>query len=64
MNGFVAGGYAATAVILAGYAWRTIRRGKRLARALPAEPASAGDPTSTEPASAGEPTSTEERTWR
>ncbi|MGH8917260.1 MAG: hypothetical protein ACRD0H_02810, partial [Actinomycetes bacterium] len=52
MNGFVAGGYAATAVILAGYAWRTIRRGKRLARALPAEPALAGEP------------STEERTWR
>ncbi len=37
MNGYVAGGYAATFVILALYAWRTIRRGRQLSRSLPEE---------------------------
>lgn len=35
MNGYVAGGWGATAVIIALYAWRTVRRGRILARSLP-----------------------------
>jgi hypothetical protein len=35
MNGYVAGGWGATAVTIALYAWRTIRRGRTLARSLP-----------------------------
>lgn len=35
MNGYVAGGWGATAVIIALYAWRTVRRGRVLARSLP-----------------------------
>ncbi|HVA74173.1 MAG TPA: hypothetical protein VNF71_06375 [Acidimicrobiales bacterium] len=32
MNGYVAGGWGATAALVIVYAWRTIRRGKVLAR--------------------------------
>jgi hypothetical protein len=35
MNGYVAGGWGVTAVILALYSWRTVRRGRILARRLP-----------------------------
>lgn len=35
MNGYVAGGWGATAVVIALYAWRTLRRGRVLARSLP-----------------------------
>jgi hypothetical protein len=35
MNGYVAGGWAATTLILALYAWRTLRRGRLLGRSLP-----------------------------
>jgi hypothetical protein len=35
MNGYVAGGWGATAVILALYTWRTLHRGRVLARSLP-----------------------------
>ncbi len=35
MNGYVAGGWGATAVILALYTWRTLHRGRVLARRLP-----------------------------
>ena len=34
MNEYVAGGWAATAVIGALYAWRTLRRGRVLSRTL------------------------------
>jgi hypothetical protein len=32
---YVAGGWAATAVIIGLYTWRTVRRGRILARSLP-----------------------------
>ncbi len=32
---YVAGGWAATAVLIAAYTWRTLRRGRVLARSLP-----------------------------
>lgn len=35
MNGYVAGGWGATAALVILYAWRTIRRGRVLARRLP-----------------------------
>lgn len=35
MSGYVAGGWGATAVIIALYAWRTVRRGRVLTRSLP-----------------------------
>ena len=35
MNGYVAGGWGAAALILCSYAWRTLRRGRVLARSLP-----------------------------
>ncbi len=35
MNGYVAGGWGATAAIIALYGWRTLRRGRLLARTLP-----------------------------
>ncbi len=35
MNGYVAGGWGATAAILVLYAWRTLRRGRILGRSLP-----------------------------
>ncbi|MGH9054541.1 MAG: hypothetical protein ACRDYY_01525, partial [Acidimicrobiales bacterium] len=35
VNEYVAGGWGATAVILALYAWRTARRGRVLRRRLP-----------------------------
>lgn len=35
MNGYVAGGWGAAASMIALYAWRTIRRGRLLARTLP-----------------------------
>ncbi len=35
MNDYVAGGWGAAAVILALYAWRTLRRGRVLSRSLP-----------------------------
>lgn len=35
MNGYVAGGWGATVVIIALYTWRTLRRGRILARSLP-----------------------------
>jgi hypothetical protein len=38
VNGYVVGGWSVTAVILALYTWRLIRRGHLLARALPEEP--------------------------
>ncbi|MHB1535976.1 MAG: hypothetical protein ACYC1D_15475, partial [Acidimicrobiales bacterium] len=37
MNAYVTGGWSATVVILSLYAWRTVRRGGRLARMLPPE---------------------------
>ncbi|MDQ6837529.1 MAG: hypothetical protein M3137_04090, partial [Actinomycetota bacterium] len=37
MNGYVAGGYGVTTVILIAYAWRTIRRGRALAKSDPDE---------------------------
>jgi hypothetical protein len=36
MNAYVAGGWGAAAVILLLYTWRTLRRGRVLARSLPA----------------------------
>ena len=38
MNGYVAGGWGATAALVILYSWRTIRRGKVLARRLPLDP--------------------------
>ena len=35
MNGYVAGGWGATALIVVLYAWRTLRRGRVLGRSLP-----------------------------
>ncbi len=35
MNAYVAGGWGATAAILALYGWRIVRRGRLLARSLP-----------------------------
>ncbi|HEY3811070.1 MAG TPA: hypothetical protein VGL49_06515 [Acidimicrobiales bacterium] len=35
MNGYVAGGWGATAAIVVLYAWRMLRRGRVLARSLP-----------------------------
>jgi heme A synthase len=35
MNAYVAGGWGATAVVLALYAWRTLRRGRSLGRSVP-----------------------------
>jgi hypothetical protein len=35
VNSYVAGGWGATALIVIGYAWRTLRRGRVLARSLP-----------------------------
>ncbi len=35
MNGYVAGGWSATVLIIAVYSWRTLRRGRVLARSLP-----------------------------
>jgi len=35
MNPYVAGGWGATLVIVVLYAWRTLRRGKNLAKTLP-----------------------------
>ena len=35
MSGYVAGGWGATAALVVLYAWRTIRRGRVLARRLP-----------------------------
>ena len=35
MNGYVAGGWAATTAIVVVYAWRTLRRGRILSRRLP-----------------------------
>ncbi len=37
MNGYVAGGYGVTTVIIVAYAWRTIRRGRHLSKPLPDE---------------------------
>ncbi|MGI8751243.1 MAG: hypothetical protein ACR2MN_02830 [Acidimicrobiales bacterium] len=37
MNGYVAGGYGVTALIIVAYAWRTIRRGRNLSQSLPDE---------------------------
>ena len=34
---YVAGGWAAAAVLISLYAWRTLRRGRALARSLPPE---------------------------
>jgi hypothetical protein len=36
MNSYVAGGWGAAAVIIVIYTWRTLRRGRVLARSLPA----------------------------
>ena len=38
MTQYVAGGWAAAAVITILYCWRTVRRGKVLARGFPKEP--------------------------
>jgi hypothetical protein len=35
MNGYVAGGWGATALILGVYAWRTVVRGRALGRRVP-----------------------------
>ncbi len=35
MSGYVAGGWGSAAAIIALYAWRTLRRGRVLARSLP-----------------------------
>ncbi len=35
MSGYVAGGWGATALIIALYGWRIVRRGRLLARSLP-----------------------------
>ena len=35
MSGYVAGGWGAAALLIAAYAWRTIHRGRVLARRLP-----------------------------
>lgn len=35
MNGYVAGGWGATVIVLVAYSWRTLRRGKALSRSLP-----------------------------
>jgi hypothetical protein len=43
LNGYVAGGWGATAGILALYTWRLLRRGRLLSRALP--PPDGGDPS-------------------
>jgi hypothetical protein len=37
MSGYVAGGWGATAGILALYVWRVLRRGRMLSRSLPEE---------------------------
>lgn len=37
MNDYVAGGWSATVLVIALYSWRTLRRGRVLARSLPAE---------------------------
>lgn len=54
MNGYVAGGWGATAGMLALYTWRVLHRGRVLRRALPPE-APAPEPPHT-PA--------EEQAWR
>ncbi|MEY2566638.1 MAG: hypothetical protein QOE35_1167 [Actinomycetota bacterium] len=36
---YVVAGYGITVVALGGYAWRVVRRGRALVRALPPEPA-------------------------
>jgi hypothetical protein len=36
MSGYVAGGWGAASVLIVLYAWRTVRRGRVLARRLPA----------------------------
>jgi hypothetical protein len=35
MNGYVAAGWGVTALVIAWYSWRTIRRGRVLSRSLP-----------------------------
>ena len=35
---YVDAGYGVTVVVLAAYAWRVVRRGRALARALPPDP--------------------------
>ena len=35
MNGYVAGGWGATILIVGVFAWRTLRRGRLLGRTLP-----------------------------
>ena len=37
---YVLAGYGITLVVLGGYAWRVVRRGRALARALPPEQSS------------------------
>jgi heme A synthase len=37
VNGYVAGGYGVTALIIVAYAWRTLRRGRHLSQAVPDE---------------------------
>lgn len=37
MSGYVAGGWSVTFVVLAAYAWRTVRRGRALSRSRPEE---------------------------
>jgi hypothetical protein len=41
VNGYVVAGWSVTAVVLALYTWRLIRRGHLLSRALPEEPLAA-----------------------
>jgi hypothetical protein len=38
VNGYVAGGWGAAAAIIILYSWRTVRRGRILARSLPEKP--------------------------
>jgi hypothetical protein len=41
MSGYVELGYSLTAVVLAGYSWRVLRRERLLRRQLPDEPVGA-----------------------
>jgi hypothetical protein len=59
VNGYVAAGWSVTAVILALYTWRLIRRGHLLTRALPDEapavpfPAGTASPSGHAPSAEG-----------
>lgn len=52
MNGYVVGGWGVTAVVLALYAWRLVRRGRVLTRSLPDRPVTAA-PVTAAPGTSG-----------